>query len=87
MFSFISVCNCEGPECNPDFPQFLGDGECNGGGYNTEECKWDAGDCLEFNEKYPDCPTNFPRQVGNGRCNSEENTEACGWDGGGKCNK
>lgn len=71
-----------GPNCNPGYPQFLGDGICNGGQYNSEDCDYDGGDCTEFNLLYPNCNTNFPRQVGNGLCESEENNEDCGWDGG-----
>ena len=33
------------PNCTVDQPILVGDGVCEGGEYNTEECKWDGGDC------------------------------------------
>ena len=64
------------------FPSRIGDGSCSGGYYNKEECRWDGGDCEEFN-KYPDCNVPQPFLIGNVRYNDEEyNTEDCGWDGG-----
>merc|ERR1739844_437692 len=78
-----------GPSCNVRYPSFIGDGKCNVGYYNTEECGWDGGDCDEFNEKpfyenYPDCiveEENVP--IGTGSCyGGEYNTEECGWEGG-----
>lgn len=33
--------------CSLSNPTFLGDGQCDGGTYNTEACNWDGGDCCE----------------------------------------
>ena len=49
-----------------DDPSFIGDGDCDGGEYNTEECGWDGGDCIEFNEKYPNCKVDDPLFIGDG---------------------
>jgi len=34
-------------DCNVRFQEWAGDGWCDGGAYNTEECGWDGGDCCE----------------------------------------
>ena len=72
--------------CFAEDPSRLGNGECDGGEYNTEECGWDGGDCIEHNslkQKYPDCHVYHPSWIGNGHCHKGEyNTEECGWDGG-----
>ena len=77
------------PNCKVDWPDWIGDGSCDGGDYNTEECGWDGGDCIEFNEKYPNCMVDWPSFLENGYCNAGDysnegdyNTEECGWDGG-----
>lgn len=31
---------------------------------NTEGCKYDGGDCLEFNSLYPNCDVEYPAFVG-----------------------
>lgn len=31
--------------CKVDYPEYLGDGWCEGGAYNTEACDWEFGDC------------------------------------------
>jgi hypothetical protein len=53
---------------------------------NTEECGWEGGDCLEWNEKYPNCQLHPFTLIGNGECdrqiNAYHNTEECGWEGG-----
>ncbi|GFH56522.1 hypothetical protein CTEN210_12998 [Chaetoceros tenuissimus] len=75
----------EYPDCRVDSPHYIGDGECEGGAYNTEECSFDGGDCLEFNTKYPDCKVDYPIYIGDGLCfdNIESyNTEECGFDCG-----
>ena len=67
-------------------PYVIGNGLCNGWDANTEECGYDGGDCIEFNEKYPNCNVYSPYEVGDGRCDSSNgddvNTEECGYDGG-----
>ena len=71
------------PNCRVTFPYSVGDGSCkNFDGYNTEECGWDGGDCVEFNEMYPDCDVRSPSFVGDGRCELFANTTECGYDGG-----
>ena len=34
------------PMCHVDDPTLLGNGDCNGGEYNTEACAYDLGDCV-----------------------------------------
>ncbi len=55
----IPECKFDGGDCCPHHifqnPLF-GDGQCNGGIYNTKHCHYDGGDCNDFNRKYPDCP-------------------------------
>lgn len=33
--------------CAAEYPSYIGDGDCDGGEYNTEECGYDGGDCCE----------------------------------------
>ena len=85
--------------CNVAFPDRVGDGNCNAfGGYNTQECDYDGGDCKGFNANYattansnctehdpPCCDVEFPDLLGDEECNDGKggyNTEGCGWDGG-----
>ena len=72
------------PNCTVTEIQNLGDGRCNNyGNFNSFECGFDAGDCIEFNEKYPNCTASSPDMfLGNGYCSTEYNTEECGFDGG-----
>ncbi len=72
------------PDCRVDVPSRIGDGICNGGGYNKEVCGFDGGDCIEFNTLYPNCSTNRPYKVGDGLCEQSNglNTKDCGFDGG-----
>ncbi len=78
--------------------QLLGNGECDGGDYNTENCKWDGGDCDEHNRVYPNCQLSDMSTFSDGKChhgepgyifssgilNSKQNTNSmeCGYDGG-----
>ena len=43
------------PGCIIHAPFKLGNGYCDSGEYSTEQCKFDGGDCVEFNAKYSDC--------------------------------
>jgi hypothetical protein len=74
------------PDCHVLYPSLIGDGNCNGGEYNTAACDWDGGDCAEFNTNYPDCHVPYPSWVGDGVCHAgfggEIYSAACGWDGG-----
>ena len=71
-------------DCEVERPYLIGNGLCDGGVYNTEACKWDSGDCADFNAKnLTDCDVKYPNRIGNGACDGGEyETEACAWDGG-----
>ena len=71
------------PECNVEFPQFVGDGICDDDipGYYTEACDWDGGDCDERNATYPLCPGPLA-WLSDCECDSTLNTTECGFDGG-----
>lgn len=71
---------------NPKFLH-LGDGICDNfkdsGDFNSIECGYDDGDCIEFNFNYPNCTAEFTRLMGDGFCSGGEyNTVECGFDGG-----
>ena len=75
--------NATYPGCKVDVPSYIGDGDCNGKVYNTENCGCDGGDCDEFNEKYPNCKVDKPYWIGDDECDDGDyNTEECGFDGG-----
>ena len=60
----------------------LGDGTCNKK-YNSTECDYDKGDCLDVLQA---CAFGiFPYTVGDGYCDDEANNEACSYDGGDCC--
>ena len=63
------------------FPNYVGDYECDGGVYATEECGWDGGDCITFWSRHPLCNVDQPFRVGNGICDFEFYNYECGWDG------
>jgi len=66
----------------------FGDGTCDGGFLNTIHCKFDGGDCIDFNMAYPDCKILDPSKVGDGNCDPElEGNSDCGYDGGDCCAK
>lgn len=75
------------PGCNVESPDFIGDGSCDGGDYNTVECGFDGGDCVTFNAQYPECKVDLPYWIGyfNTCDGGEYNTIECGWDGGDCC--
>jgi hypothetical protein len=83
-----NVCNDLTVKCLEKFPKVdtdkLGDGTCDGFGYNTRRCGFDGGDCEEFNKKYPKgCYMTDPLKVGDGQCDGGAyNTKACDFDGG-----
>ncbi len=74
--------------------QLLWNGECDGGVYNTEDCKWDNGDCDEHNRLYPNCKLSDLSTFSDGKCHHGEpgyssfnlkritNSMECGYDGG-----
>eukprot|EP00979_Chaetoceros_neogracilis_P009524 scaffold2166_cov144-Chaetoceros_neogracile.AAC.2 len=71
------------PNCNVQYPGWIGDGKCQKfGNYNTAECGFDGGDCDTFN-KYPNCIA-YPSRLGDGNCQNSGyyNTAECGFDGG-----
>ena len=72
------------PECQVSSSGWIGDGECDGGEYNTAECGWDGGDCdaPPTPPGYPDCYVSHPESIGDGNCEGAFNFEECGWDGG-----
>ena len=71
------------PDCIAENPSWIGDGDCDGGLYNTLTCGWDGGDCEQFNEIYPNCTVELPSWIGDGWCDdSSYNITECGWDGG-----
>ena len=64
----------------PDY-NLIGDGNCNGGSYNTLQCHWDFGDCI--NENYTDCHVDTPLFIGDGVCDGDIfRMEGCENDGG-----
>ena len=71
-------------KCNVEFPLWIGDGDCDGGAYNTAACKFDGGDCDVFNVDYPNCTNvEFPFFIGDGFCDGGDyNLAACKFDGG-----
>lgn len=40
----------KGINCDVEQPWYLGNGICNGRDYNTPECDYDGGDCVELNK-------------------------------------
>jgi len=89
-FMRIDACSLDGGDCKGCFVEnieWLNDFVCNGGSYNTEECGFDGGDCLDLNnqlkEKYNNCVVQNPWWVGDGFCHGGAyNTEDCSYDGG-----
>lgn len=77
------------PNCFVEYPILIGDNKCDGSDYNTKECGWNGGDCLdkdkELWKQFPKCVKGVDSLlIGNGKCDNggNENTEECGWDGG-----
>jgi hypothetical protein len=63
----------------------IGDGVCKGGVFNTFECAFDGGDCIDFNIAYPRCKIIEPSEIGDGICQQKHNRTECGFDGGDCC--
>ena len=40
-------CELHYPDCTVDYPYWIGDGECDGEPYDTVECGYDGGDCVD----------------------------------------
>jgi hypothetical protein len=77
------------PKCkikNEDI-KLIGNGICNGGEFNTVQCGFDHGDCVDFNLAYPDCNVPEPNRVGDRECDENDvyNIEECKFDGGDCC--
>jgi len=82
-----------GDECDVPIPDYIGDGYCDGGAYNTDACGWDGGDCCVctctdddytcgsngYNCLDPDVPPNCSGGVG------ECNVPIPDWVGDGYC--
>ena len=70
MKTITHACRINETECNPHVwdSEYLGDGLCQNyaGEYNTPECCYDKGDCIEFNEMYPNCKVHYPLYIGDG---------------------
>jgi hypothetical protein len=73
------------PGCKTAYSDKLGDKWCdyNDDLYtfmNTEECKWDGGDCIH--PDFPLCTGIDPNNFYNNRCDPELNREECNYDNG-----
>ena len=44
------------------------DGQCDGGAGNSVECKFDGGDCIDFNIGFPGCSALEPYKIGDATC-------------------
>ena len=52
---------------------------------NTEQCKFDNGECVEHNRLYPGCFVQDVKMLNNSVCDGGDvMTPECKWDGGGK---
>lgn len=79
----------EYPGCNIPATDIssINDGVCDGGIQNSYACRFDGGDCLDFNIAYPTCDASEPEKVGDGNCEEEYKTPECKYDGGDCCEK
>ena len=71
----------EYPECKVSDVSKIGDDRCYRGQYNTTECGWDGGDCLQLD--WPSCHVDDPTSLqglGNGVCNGSLDIIECGFD-------
>merc|ERR1712125_310021 len=65
----------------------VADGRChNYDEYNTAICKFDGGDCDQFNKDYENCTARETWKLGDGECTENDpdtyNSAACGFEGG-----
>ena len=83
------------PNClisRDDIPK-IGNKHCDGGRYNSIQCGYDGGDCIQFNLAYPLCSNTLEygiglNKVGDGKCDKDPNFEfsaECLYDGGDCC--
>jgi len=79
------ILNHRGAEQRP-LRYFIGDQICDFGvgvGSNIEECGWEGGDCIDFNEEYPECSVLDVSFIGDGWCfGGDYNVKECGFEGG-----
>ena len=66
---------------NTSLLQYLGNGRCDFGKYNTLECGWDGGDCEVYNNRI-NCTVDNPSWIGDKECDWIYNNKGCGFDGG-----
>mmetsp|Transcript_5342 Transcript_5342/g.7944 ORF Transcript_5342/g.7944 Transcript_5342/m.7944 type:complete len:812 (+) Transcript_5342:55-2490(+) len=60
----------------------IGNGVCEKD-YNTQDCNYDGGDCIQFNNDFPNCTATHPFNIQDDVCDGGDyNTEECGFDGG-----
>ena len=63
------ICNYDGNDCagcEVENPHWLGYGNCNGGDYDTLECKFDYEDCLK--EHFPNFTIDVKSRTANRKC-------------------
>jgi len=58
----------------------IGNGQCDGGLFNSFECGFDGGDCALFNVAFPSCKVQNPEEIGDGICQEQYKTDECGFD-------
>ncbi len=71
------------PNCLVELRYQIGDGRCDGGDFNTEDCAYDGGDCINFNIDYPNCTVQYPYFIGDGFCDddgADYHSGDCGFD-------
>jgi len=75
------------PYCNIQQVEIVkfGDKRCDGGSFNSVQCAFDGGDCVNFNLAYPNCATIDPWRIGDGTCDEIFNTIECNYDGADCC--
>jgi len=91
----ILECDFDGSDCCPDNiskSPLYGDGQCDGGLFNSKSCGYDNGDCNNFNRAYPECPLEDLASMsegstdivlGDGICDSGiYSIETCGFENG-----